>query len=389
MSDPQPPFPGTPSEPTEPKQPAAPEAPDSPAGPPAPPAYSTTPQFSAAPSAPQTPPSGPTTPAAPVFGDAPAAPYASPTPPPLAASSEPTNPYAPAGGYPGSPQSAPPAQYPPAPYAPGSVAPKRGNGLGLASLIVGGLGLIGSFIPFVNYVSGFVAFVGLVLGIIALFLKGRSRVLALIGSIVSFVALALSIILAIVYTSAFVTGVNDVIESNYPSFTSAPVEPGDSTGDENTDDQGAPVSGDIGSHDNPAPIGSTVELSQLGEPTWQVTVNAPTFNADAEVAAQSPLNDTAPAGMSFALLPLTTTYIGAETGYPVYVQLAYEAADGSVYNQFDTIATAPGGLDIITELSPGGSASGNVAIAIPSTGAENGLWVVSSLDGTKFYFAAQ
>lgn len=294
--------------------------------------------------------------------------------------------------FPGTPNAAqqPAAgQYPPAPYAPGSIAPKRGNGLGLASLIVGGVALIGAFIPVVNYVSGFVAFVGLVLGVIALFLKGRSRVLALIGSIVSFVALALSIILAVAYTSAFVTGLNDVIQSNYPSFTSAPVEPGDGTGADDTDEEGAPVSGDVGSHDNPAPIGSTVELSQLGEPTWQVTVNAPTFNADAEVAAQSPLNDTAPAGMSFALLPLNTTYIGAETGYPVYVQFAYEAADGSVYNQFDTIATAPGGLDIITELSPGASASGNVAIAIPSTGAENGLWVISSLDGTKFYFAAQ
>jgi hypothetical protein len=182
---------------------------------------------------------------------------------------------------------------------------------------------------------------------------------------------------------------NDGSERSAPSSSSSPTEAGNGTGADETDEQGAPVSGAVGPHDNPAPIGSTVELSQLGEPTWQVTVDAPTFNADAEVAAQSPLNDAAPAGMSFALLPLTTTYIGAETGYPVYVQLAYEAADGTVYNQFDTIATAPGGLDIITELSPGASASGNAAIAIPSSGAENGLWVISSLDGTKFYFAAR
>lgn len=236
-----------------------------------------------------------------------------------------------------------------------------------------------------NYLTGFLAFVGLVLGVIAIFLKGRKKTLAIVASSVSLLALVLSIVLSITYSRWIFEGV-DTLESSYPSVTPAPVVPDDDT---STGEQGAPVAGDVGSRENPAPLGSSVELSQLGEPTWQVTVNAATLNADAAVAAENSFSDTAPAGTSFALLPITTTYIGSETGFPAYVQVAFEAADGTMYSQYDVIAIAPGGLDALTELAPGASATGNIAIAIPTTGVEQGFWVVSSLDGTKFYFAAQ
>ncbi|KQO10191.1 hypothetical protein ASF06_08325 [Agreia sp. Leaf244] len=253
-------------------------------------------------------------------------------------------------------------------------------------MIIGSVALLGSFIPFINYITGFFAFVGLVLGVIAIFLKGRKKTLAIVGSAVSLLALILSIVLSIVYTGLFFDSVDEAIQSNSPSVTSEPVEPGDDT---STGEQGAPLAGDVGSRENPAPLGSSVALSQLGEPTWQVTVNTPTLNADAAVAAENSFSDTAPAGTSFALLPITTTYVGSETGYPAYVQVGFEAADGTMYNQYDAIAIAPGGIDAVAELAPGASASGNIAVAIPTTGVEQGLWVVSSLDGTKFYFAAQ
>jgi len=95
----------------------------------------------------------------------------------------------------------------------GPASPKTGNGLGLASLIIGILALVGSVIPFVNYVSGFLAFVGLVLGVIALFLKGRKRGTAIAGTVLNAIALILSIILAIVYTAGFATGVSNAIET--------------------------------------------------------------------------------------------------------------------------------------------------------------------------------
>ncbi|WP_078714523.1 MmpS family transport accessory protein [Agreia bicolorata] len=108
-------------------------------------------------------------------------------------------------------QQPPPAQYQ-APYAPGSPAPKQGNGLGLAALIIGILAFIGAFIPIVNYVSGVLALVGLVLGVIGLFRKGRPKGLAITGTIISLIALILSIILAITYTVGFATAIDQGIK---------------------------------------------------------------------------------------------------------------------------------------------------------------------------------
>ena len=115
-----------------------------------------------------------------------------------------------------------PAAYPEP--APGSAPPppKTGNGLGLASLIIGIVALVGAVVPIVNYVSGFVAFVGLVLGVIALFLKGRRKGAAITGVVLNAVAILLSIILAIVYTAGFATGISNAIATAQASATSGP-----------------------------------------------------------------------------------------------------------------------------------------------------------------------
>jgi hypothetical protein len=107
-----------------------------------------------------------------------------------------------------------PAVFPEPASGPSSTPPSRktGNGLGLASLIIGIVALVGAVIPLVNYVSGFVAFVGLVLGVIALFLKNRTRGTAIAGSVLNLVALILSIVLAVVYTAGLVTGITSAVE---------------------------------------------------------------------------------------------------------------------------------------------------------------------------------
>ncbi|HEY2642357.1 MAG TPA: hypothetical protein VGI56_01270 [Galbitalea sp.] len=92
----------------------------------------------------------------------------------------------------------------PAPVPP---TPKTGNGLGTAALVIGIIAFVGSFIPFLNYGSIFIAVIGLVLGIVGLVVKNRPRKAALAGTIISGVALILSIILAVAYTAAFVGAV--------------------------------------------------------------------------------------------------------------------------------------------------------------------------------------
>jgi hypothetical protein len=113
--------------------------------------------------------------------------------------------------------SQPPAQNQPYPLPVPGPAPvktgKRGNGLGIAALIVGGFALIGAFIPILNYVAGFVGLVGLVLGIIALCLKNRKKGFAVAGTIVSAIAIVLSIILAITYTAGFAGLIGDAVKT--------------------------------------------------------------------------------------------------------------------------------------------------------------------------------
>ena len=102
---------------------------------------------------------------------------------------------------------------PPVPAAPAADL-KKGNGLGVTALILGILALIGAFIPFMNYVSGFLAFIGLVFGVIGLFLKERRKGVAIAGTIISGVAIILSIVMAITYTSLFASAVKTSIDEN-------------------------------------------------------------------------------------------------------------------------------------------------------------------------------
>jgi hypothetical protein len=90
-----------------------------------------------------------------------------------------------------------------------------GNGFGLAGLIVGIVALVGALIPIINYGSWFVAIVGLVLAIIGLNRKGRPKRAALIGTILSGLGLVLSIVLAIVYTSLFISTVEEATGVTY------------------------------------------------------------------------------------------------------------------------------------------------------------------------------
>ncbi len=89
-----------------------------------------------------------------------------------------------------------------------SYSQKRGNGLGVAALVLGICALVGSPIPFLNFVTGFIAFVGLVLGIIGVLLKGRKKGTAIAGTIISAIAMIVSITLVVVYTASFLKAVD-------------------------------------------------------------------------------------------------------------------------------------------------------------------------------------
>jgi hypothetical protein len=258
---------------------------------------------------------------------------------------------------------------------------KRGNGLGLAALIVGVIALVGAFIPVVNLVTGFIAFVGLVLGVVALFLKGRSRKLAVAGAIVSLVALILSIVLSITYAAGLVAAIDnagvDVAEA--PAVSEEPETEAD-------------ADADLGTRDNPYPLGTSLSFTEAGAPFYDVTVGASTLNANDIIAGANMFNEAPPAGTQFAMLPLTLTYTGAETGTPwIDISVEFIAADGTAHTTTDVLAVGPAPLTDLNDLYTGGSGTGNVVINVPSADVEKGTWLVKVglITGEDTFFMAQ
>jgi len=255
----------------------------------------------------------------------------------------------------------------------------KSNGLGLAALIIGIIAAVFSFVPLIQYGMGFVAFVGIVLGLVGLFLKGRKKVIAIVGTIVSIIALILSFVMSAAYTQSFVEGVSQAIDDSTPR---AEVVTGDSDGDD---------SSDRGTRENPLPIGTTITIGPAAAPEWEVTVGPVILDATAEVLAANQFNDEPEEGFQYALINLDVTYIGESTGTPwLDLSVSYVGADSVTYLSSDTYAVAPDSLNDINELFPGGSASGKKAIAIPTAGAADGTWRVgASFGGKDLFFAAE
>ncbi len=275
----------------------------------------------------------------------------------------------------------------PAHFTDPSADVRRTSGLGIAALIVGGVALLLSFVPFVNYVSGLIALVGVVLGIVALVQKGRKKGLAIAGTIVSVVALILSIVLATVYTAGFITAVDEAVGEG--SIVEPLPEPSESESEDVPQDDEDGAEDSVGTRENPAPIGTTVSFSTNGNPEWEITPGAPTLDANALIAAENQFNEPAPAGSQYAILPITITYVGTETGAPSLIEVDFVTAQGTTHGSFDTYVTTPNSILESNELYPGGSATGNVAIAVPSADIANGQWRIGSFLGEEYFFAAQ
>ncbi len=295
-----------------------------------------------------------------------------PPPPPAGAQPEPV-PGPPAPGYPTVSTDAPP---------PAPTGPSKTNGLGIAAIVLGGIGLVLAFLPFVGFIGGVLAFVGLILGVIGLFQKSKAKMLAIIGTAVSGFALLMAIIMGVVYTAAFVSAVDKSLESggtvNEPADNEPAVE-------EEPAEEPAP---ELGTRDNPAPIGSTVTLIDFGEPVWEVTVNAPVWDVNAEVAAANMFNPEPAAGNQYASVPVSVKYIGTKTGTPQFdLQFKYVSPESQGYD--GAFVTMDGQLSAVDELYPDGVGTGTVIIEIPSASVGAGTWSVQTIFGDPIYFAAQ
>jgi hypothetical protein len=280
------------------------------------------------------------------------------------------------------PNSVPPTPAPEAPPTAQLAAKSPRNGLGITALVLGLVALAGVAIPVLNNFSAFLAAVGLVIGIVAVIRRAGSRGLSLSGTIVSGIALLLSLIFIAIYAAGF----NAVVEE--VTGDGVIVEEPSTSGEEPATE---PAAAEVGTRDNPAPLGSTISFGALGDTTYELTFGPATLNANEAIAAANQFNDPPAEGFQFALLPVTMTYLGTETGVPwADLTIQFVSAAGTTHTTSDSFAVGPDpSLFDVNEMYNGATATGNVVIMIPIEGAASGTWTVSSLFGDKYFFTAE
>lgn len=267
------------------------------------------------------------------------------------------------------------------PPAGAPAAPARGNGFGVAALILGIVAILGAPFPIINIFSAVLAVIGLILGIIGLTRKGAAKGTSIAGTIISAVAIIIVIISSII-VSVGLAVLDEALDEPGPiEETTQPLPV--------PDDENAIPEGDPGSFSNPVPLGVPVTFTINDVDTWVVTVEQSVLNAGDLVAAADPANPVASEGSQFALLNAQFEHVADGAATPARdLAIFFATEPGVYYLESNTTVTVPepSWLDIVDIQRA--SIGGNAVVLIPA--GATGVWGVSPV-GTDLliYFAAQ
>lgn len=264
----------------------------------------------------------------------------------------------------------PPGQ-PPHPAPASAPAGKRRNTLGLVALICAAVGFVFACIPGALIVGWVLLPAGFVLGVVSLFQKGArwpgiwAIVVSLLGTIVG----------AVVFFTVVSGAVDEALGGDSTVVTPAQsADAGQEAGAEEVTSQGeaaetdAPAeaespAGDVGTRENPAPLGSTVVGNE-----WEIIVNSVEFNATDAVLEANMFNEPPAEGMTYALVNVSATYTGADSSSTMMVTIDYVTAGGEVVRSFDALAVAPDPSFGMAELFTGATDTGNLVLQVPADG---------------------
>ncbi|QWY81881.1 hypothetical protein SEA_HONK_58 [Microbacterium phage Honk] len=121
---------------------------------------------------------------------------------------------------------------------------------------------------------------------------------------------------------------------------------------------------EVGTRENPAAIGSTIEGTD-----WTVVINSVALGQADAVAAANPFNEPADPGTEYIVVNYTATYTGDDPDgqMAAFVSVDYVTGSGTTVSGLDKLVVAPDpAIDTTSALYNGGSASGNKAIQVPS-----------------------
>ncbi|MDQ0924612.1 hypothetical protein QF038_003120 [Pseudarthrobacter sp. W1I19] len=266
-------------------------------------------------------------------------------------------------------------QFPPMPprYGPPSAtgpqeyakAKKQRNVIGLVALSAAIVGFIFACIPGALIIGWVLLPIGFILAIVSLFLKDKAKgmgitalILSIVGTIVGFA----------VFFSVVTSSAKDAFGSGDTKVSAPTAEAG---GDAQAAAAAAPAA-KAGTRENPSPIGSVVESKD-----WKVVVNSVTLGASDAVVAANRFNDAPAAGSEYILVNYSATYVGDDANgqTPSFVSVDYVTADGKTINAYDHHVVAPEAIDSNT-LYKGGTATGNIAIQVPTATTSQGVLAV-------------
>lgn len=259
---------------------------------------------------------------------------------------------------------------------------KQSNTVGLIALIVAVLGFIFACIPGALIVGWILLPIGFILGLVSLFLKNKSKWMGI-------TALILSIVGTIVGVMVFLSVVATSFDEALGSGDTAVVEPTDGTAAQ-AQEGAAPAKdadGETGTRANPYPLGSVIENED-----WRVVVNSVDLASTDAVLAANQFNEPPAEGSEYILVNYSATYLGDDPNgqVPVFVSMEYVTADGTTVNTFDSLATAPEPFDSSSTLYTDGTATGNIAFAVPTATAGQGVLAVTpGMIADKVFVAVQ
>ncbi|PFG29790.1 hypothetical protein ATJ78_0705 [Paramicrobacterium agarici] len=254
------------------------------------------------------------------------------------------------------------------PDAATSPADNRVNGFGVAALVIGVVSLIGAVIPIVNYATAVLGVLGVVLGIVGMSVKLRRKAMAITGSILSFIAIVLSVVLAVSYTAGFINMLNDIPAADQRS-TDAAGEPGDA--------------------DNPLAIGTPAVLG-ADTPEWEVTVDSVLVDSNVDDYATTAYGSEPSEGHRFIAITATVTYLDEGSALPSSdLQVTFVDRDGVEHATRFGNPQGPGtAFDDLDRLSTDDTATGSVVIEVPEDTMNGGLVRVALGTTAECYFGA-
>lgn len=251
--------------------------------------------------------------------------------------------------------------------------PAAKSALTLWALIVAIVAIVSAIIPGLSFLAWVPAVIATILGIVGLVSKRAGRGKAITAVILGPVALLVAIVVSFGTIAVGLSGASTTTKPN--GVVDAPAD-------------AEPATPEVGTRENPAPAGSTVVLSDNSGEIYEVDFGKATLDANALIAAENMFNSPPDAGMQYILVPVTFTYVGAETGTPwIDISFAFVSAAGTTHDGTSTFVVAPSPITEINELYPGATASGNLVLMVPSADVEKGALTVSTLFGEKFFVA--